>query len=119
MTQSSYSLTGEALTALATAFTDQGDTLSTVLSGTAVAADAASAVVSMEEAWGFAGTFVEQRAAYLVPAEAARASLEVLAGVFRNIGQAITDLALRYQAAESEAGTGFTQVGQNLTAGGG
>jgi hypothetical protein len=117
MTQSSYSVTSEVLAILATSFTDQGDTLSTLLAGSDVVVE--DVLGGMDEAWGPAGSFLEQRSAYLVPATAARASLEVLAGTFRNIGQAIDDLATKYQAAEAGSASGFGQVGQDLAAGGG
>ncbi len=117
MTQSSYTYTAEVLTVLAASFADQGDTLSTLLAGSDVVVD--DVLGGMEEAWGPAGSFVNQRAAYIVPAVAARASLELLAGTFRNIGQALDDLAKNYETADAGATTGFGQVGQNLSAGGG
>jgi hypothetical protein len=116
MTQGSYSLTSETLTVLATAFTDQGDQLGVVVAGSNLINDAFD---GMDLAWGNAGTSGAQRELYLVPRELALESLEVLCGVLRNVGTALSDLALRYQAAETQASAGFTQVGNDLSAAGG
>lgn len=116
MTQSSYSLTSETLTALATAFTDQADQLAVIVSATHLVADVTS---GMDLAWGNAGVFGGAREMYVAEREVAFVALEVLCGVLVNIGAALSDLAVRYQAAEAQAGAGFTQVGGHLSAAGG